>query len=694
MNAPVDPFAPVERPEGLQRGRGGFMRAGHKDGTPYVTDPSGALVASGKRKGEPKRLAYGSPSGAGKLIENSTNLEKWGERRLALGIGTDLTLSLAGRCIALVGLDVDSDGYKTTADSIITEAKRRANAMLAAERGTHGHAILEDDDEGRDWITRAGAGELVGIPTEAQAVIVDAYRAMLTKNGLEVLATEASCVDDVWRLAGMLDGILRLMKDLHFALNTGEVVTIPAGTVVVGDKKTGSRRTDAAGVLQYWHGYCIQVASYAQSRPYDTQTETRGEWPWPISQEHALIIHIDIAAAIDGAPVESICSLTWVDLPKARTMGGETVQAAKAWAREKTALSTSQVFDLVGTNAATTAPTGGEERETESVPDAATPEDVAVTQAAATSSPLALVETDAGHEWTPAPIAHVVQGPRPTTTKRSVFDVLPTADTGDDIKRVFGATTAQSLKDFRAWLFERQATLRKLDPTMAALARHWPTGVLTLKQSNDHDIGQLQQIQTAIEDAERELRAPFETNIEPDDIAPTDWLALMLHPVDEGAAIEPLSAEEDAFDLLKAKFGDPKTVEACARFHAITPKDYVIARVLEATAVGGKIDFRDRMARRFSIGRLLLEAANGCEDIVRAHIAFVTGDEAPIDPATPFGAVLARLDAKTAAEAAASCLLTVTFDQNAAGHLYITPPALPEPSPEPPAKKTRKKKQP
>ncbi len=41
------------RPDGIQRGRGGFLR--NAADVPYVTDPSGATVKSGPRRGEPKR---------------------------------------------------------------------------------------------------------------------------------------------------------------------------------------------------------------------------------------------------------------------------------------------------------------------------------------------------------------------------------------------------------------------------------------------------------------------------------------------------------------------------------------------------------------------------------------------------------------------------------------------------------------
>ncbi len=331
----------------IARGRGGFYRAANV--TPYVSDPSGDLVKSGARKGKPKRLAYGSPSSRGKQIENTYNLQKWGERRVVLGLGVDL--ALIADCARLATLDVDSDEYKELADTIVLRAKDAAEANLAAERGTHGHALTEDHDEERDWIQRAEAGELLGLPTEAQASLVDAWNDMLERNELEILAVEASCVDDTWKLAGTLDRIARCRRALRFSRYGGDIVEIPAGTVLVLDVKSGKRRLDRNGVVMYWQAYAIQIASYAQSLPYDTEAETRGAWPWEISQDHALIAHLDVLGALDGNPS---CELVYVDLAAGREHGGETVVQAKAWEKRTDVFSIAQLDDAPGITEALT----------------------------------------------------------------------------------------------------------------------------------------------------------------------------------------------------------------------------------------------------------------------------------------------------------------------------------------------------
>lgn len=323
--------------KGIQRGRGGFMRSA--DDKPYITDPLGTPVKSGPRKGEIKRIPYGSPSNRGKQIENVTNLVKWGERRVVLGFGLDT--ELVEQCRHLATLDVDSDEYKTAVDGIIIRAKQAAEANLAADRGTHGHALTEDHDEERDWIARAEAGEIVGLDRNVQAALVEAWRSMLARNGLEILAVEASCVDDRWHLAGTLDRIARTTRPLRFVHPGGEIVDVPAGLVLVLDVKSGRRRVDdRTGAVLYWQAYAIQIASYAQSVPYDTDTETRGEWPWDIDQTHAVIAHLDVLGAIEGRPS---CELVHVDLVASREHGGETVVQAKSWEARSDVFSATQL---------------------------------------------------------------------------------------------------------------------------------------------------------------------------------------------------------------------------------------------------------------------------------------------------------------------------------------------------------------
>lgn len=317
-----------------ERAPGDFRRS--TTGTPYVSDPSGATVRSGPRKGEPKLLAYGRPSSFGKQIESTYNLQKWSERQVVLGLQLDPTL-LAGP--DLVERDRDTAEWRADADAVVAAARDAARASLAAERGTHAHDLAELDDEGHDWITRAEHGENLGIPHDAQQSLVDAWRTMLARESLEVLASEAAVVHDGYRMAGRLDRIARLAKPLRFALLSGEVVEIAAGTVLVLDIKSGKRRLDNRGTVMYWQSYAIQIATYAGAVPYDVDTDARGAWGWPVDQRWGLIAHLDVLGAIEGRPS---CELLAVDLEAGRH-AAELCLAAKAWEKRADVFSVAQI---------------------------------------------------------------------------------------------------------------------------------------------------------------------------------------------------------------------------------------------------------------------------------------------------------------------------------------------------------------
>jgi hypothetical protein len=322
----ADPFMAGVRPTGLQRGRGGFIRNAWD--TPYVTDPSGELVKSGERKGEIKRIAYGQPSGAGRLIENESALTKWKQRLSFLGIG--MSDELREQCKDLSLLDSESDEFKTAADLIAVEADKLTRSWLAADRGSHGHLLCELQDKTvAPTDEEYAAGEALGLKRHTQTNVIVAWGQMLADNGLKILAIEASCVDDQWRLAGTLDRIVRCTRPLRFIKADGEIVDIPVGTVLVLDIKFGQTR----------RAHLVQVASYAQSVPYDTETETRGAWPWPISQDHALIAHGDFGDDLLPPSFE----LVWVDLVAGREHGGQTVARAKEWSTRADLWSVAQV---------------------------------------------------------------------------------------------------------------------------------------------------------------------------------------------------------------------------------------------------------------------------------------------------------------------------------------------------------------
>jgi hypothetical protein len=275
----------------------------------------------------PVMVTYGRPSSLGKQIENQTNLQKWAERMVACGIAVDPILQRDCLALAVPREQRDTRDWREAADAVAVKAKSAAQADLAADRGTHAHALTEDHDQERDWIERARTGEDLGLPHPVQAALVAAWEKMLMTHGIEILATEAQVVDDLWRQAGTLDRVCRLTRDLRFLLPTGEIVTLPAGWVGILDIKSGKLRLDQQGHVGYWHGYAVQLASYAQARPYDPETLKRSDWPFEIDQKWAVIAHLDVLAALEGT---AVCRLILVDLAAGRA-AGELCVAAREW---------------------------------------------------------------------------------------------------------------------------------------------------------------------------------------------------------------------------------------------------------------------------------------------------------------------------------------------------------------------------
>lgn len=319
-----------------RRTPGDFMRDG--GGTPWVTNPDGAVVKSGPRKGLPKLEKYGRPSSLGKDIENTYNLDRWNERQIVHGIAKTIAFPDGDDdeawVDAMVALsDREFDDCKSELDAIVVNAKARAKANLAAERGTHTHLLAELDDTDRDPIAAMENGEALGIPIEAQKAMLEAWRLLCLQHNLEILATEQTVVHDEWRQAGTLDRIVRLGSDLTFANG----VTITAGTVLLCDIKTGKLRTSPNGAtINYWHSYAVQCCVYAESKPYHCGVgdgdDRRGEWDYLMTARWAVIAHIPVEDALNGA---ATARLVLVDIDAAREVIEDVIMRAREWQARK-----------------------------------------------------------------------------------------------------------------------------------------------------------------------------------------------------------------------------------------------------------------------------------------------------------------------------------------------------------------------
>ena len=289
-----------------------------RTGAPYVNS-----LHRVTQRGYPAREPYGRPSSFGHQIEDAVGLKMWSERMVLLGATRIANLADAAN------LDPDDETDRVTLDSFVTSAKDAAGAFLAARRGTAVHEITAEIDRAEPSALTLIAAEEFGITAAAADALVAAWDRMRTRAALEVLAVEATVVDDRWRLAGTLDRIVRLGRDLHFGR-----VTVPAGTVCILDVKTGQLRLNGDGLPRYWHTYCIQIASYAGSVPYVVDEvpwlEHRDVWPFEVSARHGLLLHLDVAGALQNG--EAVAHLFYVDVAQGRA-AGNLARSARGWQR-------------------------------------------------------------------------------------------------------------------------------------------------------------------------------------------------------------------------------------------------------------------------------------------------------------------------------------------------------------------------
>ena len=276
----------VDAAPGVERTPGDFKR--NAKGTPSIAHPTDK-VKSGARKGKPKWVVAARSSSIGKLTTDTTNLERRSERGIVEGLlaNPELRQRL-------------EHATASSIDGIIGAAKDAARLDLAADRGTHVHLLIEAWNKGRSHYHLSEAGEALGITPGMADVIVEEW--LSNRWGLEVIASEMTVANADIPSAGTLDALVRTTKPLTF----GDV-TIPAGTVLVLDIKTGAATGLGNG---YWTGYPAQLYAYATSKPYtcspdDPDDENAwGEWDTPPSVKHGLIAHLNLADVINGeAPV-------------------------------------------------------------------------------------------------------------------------------------------------------------------------------------------------------------------------------------------------------------------------------------------------------------------------------------------------------------------------------------------------------
>jgi hypothetical protein len=216
-------------------------------------------------RGMPKtmRTRYTRASALSGSIEDMAHIHRWSMRYLAKGMGMrpDLAELAAvepystGIANPVFGREKSQSGKRL--DAIIERAMDAAGNYEKADRGTAIHAATEP-----------GA---TFVPPHLQAA-VDSFHEANRRLGIRIIGTEQFTANDATMTAGTFDHLV-------------EVPGVPdLEGVVIGDKKTGAYSP---------HEWAIQLSTYANGEPYNTETDERHSWPGEINLDYAIVWQID-----------------------------------------------------------------------------------------------------------------------------------------------------------------------------------------------------------------------------------------------------------------------------------------------------------------------------------------------------------------------------------------------------------------
>lgn len=191
------------------------------------------------------------------VLPDRWNLEKWGERMVALGIAKQPEL------YALAKASKPED--KQRLDKLCRDAKAAAGAGSAATFGNALHSFTEALDNGEEVD-----------PPYPYNLDIDAYRAGMKKHRLKVLSSEQIVINPEIGIAGTYDRLLE----------------VPGREdPVIGDIKTGKS-------VDFSHlEHAVQLAIYANATHRFNVETGEVEPVGPVDREVGLILHLPVGKA-------------------------------------------------------------------------------------------------------------------------------------------------------------------------------------------------------------------------------------------------------------------------------------------------------------------------------------------------------------------------------------------------------------
>lgn len=238
-----------------------------------------------KRGGKPDTKAqlvtYTRASTFAKALDDGGGLSTWKVRHAVVGVANSPDLAVM---IAALGrnLNTFTRDDKAALDAIVDRAHDRSGGNEKADYGTAVHSITEPD---RDFDPLAVDENAARASHEDKppSMMRDAaaYDALIVALDVEVVGTETFVVNDELATGGTFDHTVKLRSDLSVTMPGGREVVIPAGTVLVVDKKTGTLHLGQHG---------IQLAIYARGKTYNYRTGERGALD--VSPQWGIVAHV------------------------------------------------------------------------------------------------------------------------------------------------------------------------------------------------------------------------------------------------------------------------------------------------------------------------------------------------------------------------------------------------------------------
>lgn len=232
--------------------------------------------------------AYTRASTLSRAIDNTYDLERWKQRRLAVGLGERPDL------IAKVQSRPDD---KKLLNEIVDNALEVAGSSTGANLGTAIHTFCEMVDQGES------------LPKSVEKRIhtaVDLYTNTMDEVGLKIEAVEQFVATRSVMSAGTFDRIVS--RD---------------GQYFIADIKTGANAPD------YAHSTAVQMAVYSRGTLFHPEKGWGDRLPEDIrvDQYKGILIHLPAT----GKPV---CNLYWVDLDSGWKMA-RVAHRVRTWWKEK-----------------------------------------------------------------------------------------------------------------------------------------------------------------------------------------------------------------------------------------------------------------------------------------------------------------------------------------------------------------------